>query len=191
MPSRNAYSYLPLDGTMPRLMNVENNQEKEHILLAVNLCRIIVRALEVHAFRSLQKRLFDLSQKKSSESERHLPLLAKQLGEILFRLRWRISWWAVFGLGDDDGSTRKYTERITMLTQTLYYWYLAVKEKRPSWQESPAKVSIKYADTTNAIFEEYPEEASEEGFRAWMAHGPALIRQVSLKVPLPRPPPQY
>ena len=171
MPSRNTYSYLPLDGTPPRLMNVDD--DNSDILLAVHLCRIVIRMLEVNAFRILQKIINDLPKKRFSEEE--INLLIQDLRELLCSLRWRLSWWAVFevGLSTDNDFSDTYTERVTMLTQTLYFWYFVIRKKSPS--QSRQEVSNLYADADQGVYDDCPYDESADGFHLWLARGRFLV----------------
>lgn len=191
MPSRNSYSFLPLDSAgPPRVLNVTNENDKKDILLAVHLCRIVLRALEVSAFRSLQKEINELSKNKQSTTD--IELLVQHLREILFSLRWRISWWAVFGMSSSIPDQDCYTERVTGLTQTLYYWYFVARKKLLSFR-SPSlsgQWSV-YADATYPVFDDFPHDESVEGFGAWLAHGQVLVRSAKVKLPQTRPMPCY
>lgn len=178
MPSRNEYFYLPLNGASPRPMIISNTEQKGDILLAVHLSRIILRALEVSAFRILQKVINELPKNKYSTTD--IESLSQNLENMLFNLRWRISWWAVFGLSSNfqHDSRDRYTERVSMLTQTLYFWYFVVKKRplarRPSASQSKGLIKS-YPDATQPVFEEFPQDESIEGFHAWMARGPGLV----------------
>lgn len=188
MPSRNSYFYLPLNGIYSRPMDVNNEEDESAIRLAVHLCRIILRALEVNAFRTLQKEVNDLPKNKFSDTE--LEALARNLVKILFSLRWRISWWAVVGTSSHikDDVKGRYTERVSMLTQTLYFWYFVVR-KRVSPRVASASKGIwnLYADAAQTILEEYPNDESIDGFHAWMALGHKSIHRAYVLHSVPQP----
>ncbi len=192
MPSRNTYSYLPLNGSPVRQLDVDNEHDKKDILLAVDLCRIIVRALEISAFRDLQKRINDLPKNRFSEEDLHA--LFQHLSKLLFSLRGRLSWWAVVGISSSiyDDSRDEHIERVTELTKTLYFWYFVVKKKLPPWRGPTSKgVYNHYADTLGLVFDGFPEDESLGGFHAWMDHGRSLFSQASVHQPLPQPFPLY
>ena len=186
MPSRNTYSYLPLNGTSPRLMNVDIKQEKSDILLAIHLCRITNRALELNVFKSLQKKINDLPKGEFSHSD--LGALGQHLVQLLCTLRWRISWWAVFGVSssNDKVSADTYTERVTMLTKSLYFWYMVVRTKLPSWERPVPRGAYNfYADATQEVYDDYPEDETEHGFHVWMDRGRSLVRNAN-EIPFPQ-----
>lgn len=187
MPSRNEYFYLPLNGASSRPMIISNTEQKCDVLLAVHLSRIILRALEVSAFRILQRDINELPRNKYSTTD--IESLSQNLENILFSLRWRISWWAIFGINSDSqhDSTSRYTERVSMLTQTLYFWYFVVKRRLLASGISASKGSFNsYADATQLVFEEFPQDESIEGFHAWMARGPGLINSACMVPSVPQ-----
>ena len=177
MPSRNTYSYLPINGTPPRLMNIDD--EKSDILLAVHLCRIVVRMLEVNAFKFLQKIINDLPKKRFQDGE--IKQLLQDLIGLLCSLRWRLSWWAVFEVGPstDNDSCDTYTERVTMLTHTLYFWYLVIKKKFPYQPRS--EFHHRDAISDQGVYDDYPHDESTEGFQLWLARGRSLVSKAHEK----------
>ncbi|KAL6721798.1 hypothetical protein ACLMJK_000903 [Lecanora helva] len=185
MPSRNSYSYLPLDGTSPHRMVVDSEQAQTDTLLAIQLCRIVVRMLEVKAFKLLQRTINELPKNKISQED--LDRLAQDLIEILFSLRWRLSWWKVFGdsSGYTDAPGNHFTERVTVLAQTLYFWYFVVKKRIPP---KPLNgVYHSYADTTQKVYDDYPHDESLDGCHQWLAHGRSLVETAFTGSLLPRP----
>lgn len=186
MPSRNIYSFLPVNGDPPRPMDVDDERDRNEILFAVHLCRIILRALEINAFRTLQKQINELPNNRYSSTE--IRSLAKNLVEILFSLRWRISWWAVVGVSSniEDGSKDRYTERVSMLTQTLYFWYFVVRNRLPALETSNGTWNL-YADAARRVFDDFPVDESIDGFHAWMARGHGLIHRANVQPSLPQP----
>ncbi len=192
MPSRNSYFLLPLNGTSSRPMDVDDKADESAIRLAVHLCRIVLRALEVNAFKTLQKEVNDLPKNKFSNAA--IESLAQNLVKILFSLRWRISWWAVVGVSSNikDDVKGRYTERVSMLTQTLYFWYFVViKRLSPRVGSVPKGIWNLYADAAHAVLEEYPEDESIDGFHAWMALGRKSIHRAYVIHSVPQPFPSY
>jgi len=187
MPSRNSYFYLPLNSVACHPMAVDNEKDQSSIRLAVHLCRIVLRALEVNAFRTLQKEVNDLPKNKSTDTE--IASLAHNLITILFSLRWRISWWAVFGISSNIGDDVKgrYTERVSMLTQTLYFWYFVVRKRLSQRVASSLKgIWNTYADAAQAVFEMYPEDESIDDFHTWMACGRDSVHRTYVLHSVPR-----
>lgn len=184
MPSRsNSYYYIPLnDSKTTRPIDVDNEVERRDISLAIDLCRIVLRFLEVTAFRTLQRKLNDLP--KSKQSENYMESLDHNLSKVLFSLRWRIAWWSYFGLSPDVDSDRqdREVERVTALTRTLYFWYWVVR-KRLSGQNPSFSSHIRnfYADAAEPVFEDLPVEDSITGFDTWMANGRLLIHQANIR----------
>ena len=188
MPSRNYYSYVPLDGSPPRFLDVEVEEDQVEILHAMRLTRIILRALEVSAFRALQREVNDLPSKKGSDTE--LVMLARRLAGFLFNMRWRISWWAILDIKLDhsDDSNNDYTERVTELTKTLYFWYFVVKTKLPRSEVTAIETVDNYCPNTNdPSLGDYPEDESIGGFHSWMAHGYQLVLEAAGQQLLPWP----
>ena len=171
MPSMNTYSYLPIDGKSSSLMNVETEQNKTDILLAIHLCRIVVRALEVNAFRALQRKVNGLPNNKYSDADLHR--LVAQLIKLMFSLRRRVSWWTEFGSGRSlqDSSKDTHAKRVTMLIQSLYYWYFAIRKKiSATSSHSPSANDDQSSD-------DLPDDESKAGFDDWMARGIPLIHK--------------
>jgi len=188
MPSRNSYFYLSLNRISSRPMDIDNEEDKSDLGLAVHLCRIVLRALEVTAFRTLQKEVNDLP--KNRFSNKDVESLAQNLMKILFSLRWRISFWMVLGVGPNiqDDSKGRYTERVSMLTQTLYFWYFVVRKRLPPLgAAAPKGIWNSYADAAQPIFDDYPNDESIDGFHTWMAHGHGSIHRAYVLHSIPHP----
>ena len=118
MPSRNSYEVSPHDTFVPgHALDVEDQQDRGTIIFAVQLARIILRAVEIEAFEALQKAVNDLT--KGGKSDADIETLIGQLGQILMSLRWRISWWAIVG----DSPDESFISRVTKLAQILYCYY--------------------------------------------------------------------
>lgn len=187
MPSRASYDIVSLvDGVASRPMNVEDPEDKKEILIAAQLSRIVCRALEVAAYRFLQKELNNLAKKTNENAEKFV----QELGQILLTLRWRISWWQILGDGfkTRDDSRDRYVDRVNSLTRVLYFYYCNARKKLPSWTNPHSLKGIrsKYADTENPIFDDFPRFDSIDGFDEWMKHGQELIHQAGVPLRLSR-----
>lgn len=182
MPSRNTYSISPLNKAVPSYaLNVEDRQGRDRIVLAVQLSRILLRVLEVEAFKALQKSVNEVT--KGSKSEANTAILANQLGRILSSLRWRISWWAVFGNGSNnpDAARIRFTERVTRLTQVLYFYYFLTKKRVSSSRDQLlVRVCSIYPDFP-PVYEDLPQCETFEGFQAWMRQGEDMIHAVQMQ----------
>ncbi|KAH8700402.1 hypothetical protein BGW36DRAFT_395505 [Talaromyces proteolyticus] len=181
MPSRASYSFVSLDGSSEeQLMDVSSAEDREDILLAAQLSRIVCRMLEVEGFRKLERDFYNIKWKRITP-DAHMRFL-EELGHILLSLRWRVSWWRRLGDGgaNPDPSQQHYVDRVDHLCQILYVYYTNVLAKLPSWSASDTALKGKwsrYADTENEIWDDYPADTTENGFVQWMARGRELIEQ--------------
>ncbi|KAF9887824.1 hypothetical protein FE257_009630 [Aspergillus nanangensis] len=183
MPSRASYSFVPLQSGDPeRPMDINNSEDRREILLAAQLSRIICRMLEVEGFRKLERDFYNIKWKQISQ-ETHLRFLG-ELGHILLTLRWRVSWWKRLGDGgrDPDPSKQHYVDRVDLLCRILYVYYTCVLAKLPSWSaaEVPKGVWSTYADSQNSVWDDFPVDPSDEGFKSWMERGRELIEQAGV-----------
>lgn len=188
MPSRASYDIVSLsEGVSSRPMDIENPDDQAEILIAAQLSRIICRALEVAAFKFLQKELNNLT--KGSKSNEGAENFVRELGQLLVTLRWRISWWELLGDGSAirDDSRDRYVERVKNLTRVLYFYYCSAKKKLPSWTEPQSLQGVQscYADA-EPIFDNFPHADSIEGFLDWMKHGQDLIAEAGVQRRLSR-----
>lgn len=171
MPSRNCYELLPHNTLAPgHALDIEDQQGRSTIVFAVQLSRIILRALEVEAFEALQKSVNELI--KGGKSDADIKTLIGQLGHVLMSLRWRISWWTVVG----DSPNERFTSRVTKLAQILYCYYFVARKKMSSWNDQlPSKIRSVYADV-EPFYEDLPLSDSVDGFHAWMQKGQAVVQ---------------
>lgn len=165
-------------------MDVSNNQDRRDILLAAQLSRIFCRLLEVEGFRKLERDFYNIKWKRIS-LDAHIRFL-EELGNILLSLRWRVSWWKRLGDGgkEPDPSQQHYIDRVELLCRILYVYYTSVLTKLPAWSATDnlkGKYS-RYADTEQEIWDNFPEDPSEDGFQRWMAQGQELIEQAGSPV---------
>lgn len=181
MPSRANYSYIPkpqryLPKDLPeRKMDVENPDDRAHIILAAQLSRIVCRKLELDAYAHLQKTLNNISSMKPEDSVKFV----RELGLILLTLRWRVSWWTLLGDGGTapDIGKERFEYRVKELCRVLYFYYCSARNKIPSWTERKSLEGVwsTYADTSLPIWDDFPTTESVEGFKAWMMKGQELI----------------
>nr|XP_001398864.2 Zn(II)2Cys6 transcription factor [Aspergillus niger CBS 513.88] len=180
MPSRASYSFVPLQaGGHERTMDINNPEDRREILLAAQLSRIICRMLEVEGFRKLERDFYNIKWKQISQ-ETHLRFLS-ELGHILLTLRWRVSWWRRLGDGgrEPDPSKQHYVDRVDLLCRILYVYYTCVLAKLPSWcaADVPKGIWNTYADAENAVWDDFPVDPTDEGFRRWIDRGQELVEQ--------------
>lgn len=193
MPSRATYSYIPKKSAHgnhrapeARAMNILDDGERQHLLLAGQLSRIVCRKLEVEAYRHLQKLLNDASGPSSSEI---LPFV-QNFGRILVTLRWRVSWWTLLGDGgkNPDAEKEAFEARVKDLCRILYFYYCRMRSKIPSFHslESLKGIYSSYADTSEEVFDDFPGSESIEGFERWMRNGELLIEKAGVVKKLDR-----
>ncbi|KAL4871625.1 hypothetical protein BDV12DRAFT_164089 [Aspergillus spectabilis] len=180
MPSRASYSFIPLrDGGEEKPMDVNNPKHQREILLAAQLSRIICRMLEVEGFRKLERDFYNIKWKQISQ-ETHMNFL-KELGHILLTLRWRVSWWRRLGDGgrEPDPTKQHYVDRVDLLCRILYVYYTCVLAKLPSWSaaEVPKGIWSTYADAENPVWDDFPVDPTDDGFKRWIERGTQLIEQ--------------
>ncbi|KAB8232259.1 hypothetical protein BDV23DRAFT_142963 [Aspergillus alliaceus] len=180
MPSRASYSFVPLHpGAQERPMDIHNTDDRREILLAAQLSRIVCRMLEVEGFRKLERDFYNIKWKQISQ-DTHLRFLG-ELGNILLTLRWRVSWWKRLGDGgqEPDPSKQHYVDRVDLLCRILYVYYTCVLAKLPSWcaADVPKGVWSTYADTENAVWDDFPVDPTDEGFQRWIDRGKELVEQ--------------
>ncbi|KAL2871063.1 uncharacterized protein BJX67DRAFT_377669 [Aspergillus lucknowensis] len=180
MPSRASYSFIPLEGDdEEKPMDVNDPGHQREILLAAQLSRIFCRMLEVEGFRRLERDFYNIKWKQISQ-ETHMNFL-RELGHILLTLRWRVSWWKRLGDGgrEPDPTKQHYVDRVDLLCRILYVYYTCVLAKLPSWcaSEVPKGIWSTYADAENAVWDDFPVDPTDEGFKRWIDRGTELIEQ--------------
>ena len=189
MPSRNDYYYVSRDDPPSmRVMDMSNVQNGQDIRLAINLCRIVLRALEFSAFQTLQRAVNDLPKKKPTKE--YMEMLLQPLIKLLFSLRWRVAWWTVFGITANPEGDQALApiDQVTAISRTLYFWYWVVRKKLAGERLTTARgVWNTYADAATAVLDDFPLEDSLEGFDAWMAHGRRLVREAYVQPVVPQP----
>ena len=185
MPSRNSYHHVPLAGAeYARPLNIYNDQDVQSILFAVQINRIILRALELEAYGALQRSISDFHKLKDDAA---LKLLNDQLGRLILSLRWRMAWWASFGhpFEHSQESRIALTERVRMLTHVLYCYFFITKKKLGSRDNSlPHQSRALYGHSVPAMGN-LPNDDSAEGFNSWMQSGQVQLQQ-SRGINIPR-----
>lgn len=201
MPSRVTYDFVPVAGAgtnsaqTERQMDPQNSADRAEILLAAQLSRILCRKLEIDGFRMLQNCLN--KNKWETVPQDDLYRFIDQLGRVLLTLRWRVSWWELFGDGSRftpgiasalseaeyhqrDHECEMYEDRVQRLCRVLYFYYMSVKVRLPAFSNSThqghAGVWSTYADAL-PVWDDFPTVSTMEGFEAWMARGKDLIRE--------------
>lgn len=183
MPSRAKYSFVPIDSNgNERDMDINDASDQREILLAAQLSRIFCRMLEVEGFRKLERDFYNIKWKQISH-ETHVRFLA-ELGQILLSLRWRVSWWKRLGDGghNPDPCQQHYVDRVELLCRILYVYYTCVLAKLPAWStgDVPKGIWSEYADSENAVWDDFPSDPTDAGFQSWMEKGQDLIEKAGV-----------
>ena len=171
MPNQNAYAVISLSiHQRPRDLDVIDSEDRELILMAAQLCRIILRALEIRGFRDLQKELGDFTRREIPDIESAV----LRTGRLLGTLRWRLAWWQ---LVDNGSAGLDFSARVKKITQVLYFWFLFAKRRLPEENQSlfPNGAWSHYAET-GRTWDDFPQEESFEGFRTWIFGAHSLIK---------------
>ena len=185
MPSRNSYGHLPLGGAgCAQPLDIYNGQDVESILFAVQITRIILRALELEAYSALQRYINEFHKLKDDVA---LKLLNGQLARLILSLRWRMAWWASFGHPFEHSQESRIglTERARMLTHVLYCYFFITKKKLGSRDNSlPDQARSSYGHSV-PVLGDLPNDDSAEGFNSWMQSGQIQLQQ-SRGIDVPR-----
>lgn len=153
-----------------KALDIDDQRDQGTIIFAAQLCRIILRALELEAFDALQKSVNELT--KGGKSEEDIRTLIGQLGRTLVSLRWRVSWWAVVGNSPDE----VFVSRVKKIARILHCYFFVARKKMSPWTEQlPSKIHSVYPDL-EPVYEELPLTDSLDGFHAWMQHGQAVVQ---------------
>lgn len=143
-------------------MNADDPEDRQFILMAAQLCRLIIRALEIKGFRDLQKELGDFTRVGPSDIEGTLV----RTGRLLGTLRWRLVLWELSPQGF-PGVT--FMDRVKKITNVLYSWFLFAKRRLPEGYSSNSLQGSwsRYMDI-GIIWDDFPYDESSEGFRTWL-----------------------
>ena len=180
MPSRASYDIVSFEeGTPDRPLDPEDDQDRDDILVAAQVSRIICRKLELDGYRALETTINNAARSPSPEEKIKF---AHKLGRILCSLRWRLSWWEVLGDGlhEHDPLLEHFIERVTLLSRVLYFYFFTVKEKIAPWYDIRGLQGIwsSYPDS-RPMFDDFPLVCSIEAFGEWMDRGKGLIREAN------------
>ncbi|TDZ26551.1 hypothetical protein Cob_v001235 [Colletotrichum orbiculare MAFF 240422] len=164
-PSRARFSRIPKNNIVtPQdfFMDPENPMDEDEILLAAQLSRIMCRKVEVKGYSHLQRILHHHS---DNPQDGELVALLKDLGSILFTLRWRYSWWMVI-LSDTDEERAACQARVHELCRVLYFYYCSVRRKIGSWSTAGGLHGTwsRYADTDVKVWDEFPGDETVDAF---------------------------
>lgn len=180
MPSRATYSLVPLSSYLPeRDLDPEDPSDREEILVAAQLSRIVCRKLEIDGYSALQK---EISGMRPSNSLLSRTNAVRNLGKILLSLRWRMSWWKTLGDGSavQDPFRERFIDRVELLSRGLYFYYFTVLKRIDSWGDtSGLKGEMSSYPDAESVFDDFPKIASIEGFEAWLARGIDLIKEAN------------
>jgi hypothetical protein len=213
MPSRASYSRVPIyktgsnTSTADQPLDPESPSDKDEILLAAQLSRIVCRKLEIDGYRALQTRInVILSSKVGSSpsynndgSDSHggpagsditdATSFVTELGKILLSLRWRMSWWEFLGSGspEPDPFRDKFVERVRGLIKILYFYYFSAKRSISSWTyyterdlQELGGVWSSYPDSVS-VWDDFPVDESVSGFEEWVERGKGVIKRARAK----------
>jgi hypothetical protein len=183
MPSRASYDLVPLDKNSPeRPLDPEDDQDRQEIIIAAQMSRIICRKLEIDGYKALQSSINEMRTHNTTFS--HRKQLVMQLGKILLSLRWRMSWWQLLGDGSNTGDIfrDRFVDRVEHLTKVLYFYYFALKARIGSYVDPiglEGEISC-YPDAM-PVFDGFPTVQSIQGFEEWLERGKALIKEANVE----------
>ncbi|KAH9207980.1 hypothetical protein DL95DRAFT_312732, partial [Leptodontidium sp. 2 PMI_412] len=181
MPSRASYDVVPLvTGLSEHPLDPENEQDRQEILIAAQISRIVCRKLEIDGYQALQSEINKMRSSNSTYESRTNAV--SKLGKILLSLRWRMSWWKLLGDGsnNNDPFRDRFVERVEHLSKVLYFYYFTMKKRIGSWNDlSRLGGEISSYPDAEPVFDDFPTIASIEGFEQWLERGKDLIRQAN------------
>jgi hypothetical protein len=181
MPSRASYDIISLeDGIPDRPLDPENDQDKEEIMIAAQVSRIVCRKLEIDGYKALQTNINNARAQTGDEKLKFV----QELGKILCSLRWRMSWWELLGDGsrEDDPFRDRYIYRVKLLSRVLYFYYFTVKNKIGPWYDiSALQGAISSYPDSIPVFDDFPMMCSLQGFEEWMDRGKSLIQKANVQ----------
>ncbi|KAH7324533.1 hypothetical protein B0I35DRAFT_163639 [Stachybotrys elegans] len=183
-PSRLTFSLVSKCGGDARPLDPDRKVERPLILGIAQIARIMGRRLEVTGYLDLQKKLLTPD---SATAE-----FIQQLGAHLLSLRWRLSWWALFELGVNNGESdntsqgeiKEVFERVRKLCRTLYFYFVSLKRRATAASVDTKHITgqtSQYPDAQHEIYEAYPWEESESGWLKWENEGKDKIEEAGVK----------
>lgn len=143
-------------------MGADDPRDRQSILMAAQLCRIITRALEIKGFRDLQKELGEFTRLDATDIEAALV----RTGQLLGTLRWRLALWELMYKEDVEVALSNQVKKIT---HVLYSWFLFAKRRLPGEQQSNLLQGCwsTYIDVPT-IWDDFPQDESSECFQKWL-----------------------
>ena len=181
MPSRASYDIVPLkDRSAERQLDPEDVQDREDILIAAQVSRIVCRKLEIDGYSALQAEINNLRTSTADDRKR----MTLQLGKILLSLRWRMSWWKLLGDGSKthDPFRGHFVERVENLCKVLYFYYFTLQKRIGAWNDmSGLKGEMSSYPDATPVFDDFPTVQSIQGFEEWLERGKTLIREANVE----------
>lgn len=182
MPSRASYDLIPLsEESAGRPLNPEDEDDKQEIIIAAQISRIVCRKLEIDGYQALQS---EINKVRSNSTYAERRGSVEKLGKILLSLRWRMSWWKLLGDGSnhDDPFRNKFVARVEHLSKVLYFYYFVLKTRIGPWNDMAGLEGemSSYPDAV-PVFDDFPVVQSIEGFEAWLERGEYLIREANVE----------
>jgi hypothetical protein len=181
MPSRASYDIIPLDNNTPsRPLDPEDESDRQEIMIAAQMSRIICRKLELDGFKALQSQINGMRTHNSTYEYRRQMVL--HLGRILVSLRWRMSWWQLLGDGSNSGDVfrDRFVERVEHLTKVLYFYYFALRSRIGDHVDlSTLEGEMSSYPDAMPVFDGFPTIQSIQGFEEWLERGKALVKEAN------------
>jgi hypothetical protein len=183
MPSRASYDLVPLSGDSPeRRLDPENEEDRQEIIIAAQISRIVCRKGEIDGYKALQAEINNM--RSTSDTYESRKAAVERLGKILLSLRWRMSWWKLLGDGsnNDDPFRERFVDRVEHLSKVLYFYYFSLKNRIGSWNDlSRLKGEMSSYPDATPVFDDFPTVASIQGFEEWVERGKFLIQQANVE----------
>lgn len=147
-------------------MNIENPDHDVELYLAALLSKLICRALELQAFKVLQRLLNGQASSQNPDVTRKF---IEELGKILLTLRWRTPRDPIVANSNSTGDVLKqrYVYRVEELTKILYFYFCTAKRKLPSFTD-PRELDRTEAPYEPGKVDELPHGNDIAGFEDWM-----------------------
>jgi hypothetical protein len=182
MPSRASYDIVSLeDGVPDRPLDPEDAKDREEIMIAAQVSRIICRKAEIDGYRALQTTVNNAARSPNPDEKIQF---VQELGRILCSLRWRMSWWELLGDGSHeyDPFRERFIERVKLLSRVLYFYFFTVKEKIAPWYDIRGLQGVwsSYPDS-KPVFDDFPIVCSIVAFAEWKDRGKGLIREADVQ----------
>ncbi|KAJ4858267.1 hypothetical protein T069G_06534 [Trichoderma breve] len=164
--------YGPIDDEFGTTLAPDDGQQRQVIIAAAQLSRIIGRKLELEFYDQLKKAL-------ANPSICHELVL--EVGRTLMSLRRRLIMWTYHWervspsttpepeLQLNDGRDGTTMSRLKQLCQVLYVYFCYMRRRLPAnEQESIRTMTVLYPDKEGEVQESFPQFESIEGFEEWL-----------------------